>query len=71
MADEEEKKENKESRSGTDRRQLSLDDIFGGEEIDWSKLGLTGDRRKGSRRGIEARGTGGEDDKKDSDADSD
>ena len=35
---------------GEDRRKLSLDEIFTDEEIDWSKLGLTGDRRKNDRR---------------------
>lgn len=33
-----------------DRRQLTLEEIFVDEEIDWSKLGISGDRRKGDRR---------------------
>ena len=54
MADD--NQDNKDNRRQSERRKLSLDDIFGGEEIDWSKLGIAGERRKGPRRGIEARG---------------
>jgi hypothetical protein len=36
----------------TDRRQLSPGDIFGGDEINWSKLGLEKDRRTGGRRDV-------------------
>lgn len=35
---------------GEDRRQLSPDEIFTDEEIDWSKLGIAADRRKNDRR---------------------
>jgi hypothetical protein len=33
-----------------DRRKLSIEEIFTSEDIDWSKLGLKGDRRKNDRR---------------------
>jgi len=43
---------------GEDRRKLSLDEIFTDDEIDWSKLGISGDRRKNDRRSGRDKRTG-------------